>query len=57
MGRGRRLSDTVAFLTAAELAEASAELEAVLAKWHAQSNRDRDGAAAVQLIVHAVRRP
>lgn len=50
-------SDTVAFLTAAELADASAELEAVLAKWRARSDRDRDGTAAVQLIVHAVRRP
>lgn len=50
-------SDTVAFLTADELADAGAELEAVLAKWRAKSNRDREGAAAVQLIVHAVRRP
>lgn len=50
-------SDTVAFLTAAELADASGELEAVLAKWRARSDRDRDGTAAVQLIVHAVRRP
>lgn len=50
-------SDTVAFLTAAELAEASAELEATIAKWHARSDRYRDGAEAVHLIVHAVRRP
>lgn len=50
-------SDTVAFLTAAELAEASAELEAILSKWHARTDRGRDGAEAVQLIVHAVRRP
>jgi DNA-binding transcriptional ArsR family regulator len=50
-------SDTVAFLTADELADAGAELEAVLAKWRAKSNRDREGAAAVQLIVQAVRRP
>ncbi len=50
-------SDTVAFLTAAELAEAGADLEAVLAKWRARSNRDRDDAAAVQLIVHTFRRP
>lgn len=50
-------SDTVAFLTAEELAQASAELEAVIAKWHLRSTRDRDGAEAVQLIVHTVRRP
>lgn len=50
-------SDTVAFLTAAELADASGELEAVLAKWRARSDRDREGTAAVHLIVHAVRRP
>jgi DNA-binding transcriptional ArsR family regulator len=50
-------SDTVAFLTVAELAEASAELEAVIAKWHARSDRDWDATEAIQLIVHTVRRP
>lgn len=49
--------DTLAFLTAPELAEASAELSALLERWHAKSDRSREGAAAVQLIVHALRRP
>jgi predicted transcriptional regulator len=51
-------SDTIAFLTAGELADAGAELEAVISKWH-QRGRDRNRADshAVQLIVHAVRRP
>lgn len=49
--------DTITFLTAAELADASAELEAVLTKWRARSDQDRDGTAAVQLIAHAIRRP
>jgi DNA-binding transcriptional ArsR family regulator len=51
-------SDTIAFLTAAELADAGAELEAVIEKWH-NTGRDRNRAdtRAVQLIVHAVRRP
>ena len=48
--------DTVAYLTVDELAEASAELDAVLRKWHAAGDRDRPGAAAVQFIVHASRR-
>ncbi|WEO77930.1 helix-turn-helix domain-containing protein [Cryobacterium sp. SO2] len=49
--------DTVAYLTVAELAEASAELDAVLRKWHAAGERGRPGAEAVQFIVHAGRRP
>ena len=48
--------DTVAYLTVDELAEASAELDAVLRKWGAAGDRDRPGAAAVQFIVHASRR-
>jgi DNA-binding transcriptional ArsR family regulator len=50
-------SDTVAFLTAAQLAEAGAELEAVIQKWHDLGDRGRASAEAVHLIVHAVRRP
>ncbi|TFD90673.1 ArsR family transcriptional regulator [Cryobacterium lactosi] len=49
--------DTVAYLTVAELVEASAELEAVLHKWHTAGDRGRPGAEAVQFIVHASRRP
>lgn len=47
--------DTAAFLTASQLAEAGAELEAVIEKWHDRSDKNREGAEAVQLIVHAVR--
>ena len=43
--------------TLVELAEAGAELEAVIAKWHERGDRGRAGAEAVHLIVHAVRRP
>ncbi len=50
-------SDTFAFLTATELAEAGAELEAVIEKWRDRGGGDRAGAEAVHLIVHAVRRP
>ncbi|GAB3605288.1 winged helix-turn-helix domain-containing protein [Conyzicola nivalis] len=50
-------ADTLAHLTAAQLAEASAELGAVLEKWHAASNATGEGAEPVQLIVHAFRRP
>ncbi|MGO4783107.1 ArsR/SmtB family transcription factor [Cryobacterium sp. W22_MBD10_FK3] len=48
--------DTVAYLTVAQLSEASAELDAVLQKWHAAGDRGRPGAEAVQFIVHASRR-
>lgn len=48
-------SDTAAFLTAAELAEAGKELEAVIEKWHDRSDKNREGAEAVHMIVHAVR--
>ncbi|HUG51501.1 MAG TPA: helix-turn-helix domain-containing protein [Terrimesophilobacter sp.] len=50
-------SDAFAFLTAAQLAEATAELEAVITKWHDLGDRNHPGAEAVHLIVHAVRRP
>jgi DNA-binding transcriptional ArsR family regulator len=50
-------SDTLAFLTVGELAEASAELGAVLEKWHARGDRSRAGAEPVQLMAHAFRRP
>jgi DNA-binding transcriptional ArsR family regulator len=49
--------DTVAFLTADELAEASAELRAVAEKWHARGERGRPGTEPAQIIVHAFRRP
>ncbi|MGO4105696.1 ArsR/SmtB family transcription factor [Leifsonia sp. YAF41] len=49
--------DTVAYLTAVELAQASAELDAVAEKWHALGDRSRPGTEAVQLMVHAFRRP
>ncbi|RNE59195.1 winged helix-turn-helix domain-containing protein [Cryobacterium tepidiphilum] len=49
--------DTIAYLTAAQLAEASAELQAVAAKWQGRGDRDAEGAAPVQVIVHAFRRP
>ncbi|MFT2817060.1 ArsR/SmtB family transcription factor [Leifsonia sp. A12D58] len=51
--------DGIAFLTAAELAEASAELHALVKKWHALGRAPRDGdteTQPVQLIVHASRR-
>jgi DNA-binding transcriptional ArsR family regulator len=52
------LGDVVAFLTADELAQASAELDALVMKWHAAgSDRDRPGVEPVQLIVHAFRHP
>jgi len=53
----RMSGDTFAFLTAAELAEASAELRAVADKWHERGTRGRPGAEPVQIILHAFRRP
>ena len=50
-------SDIAAYLTPEEFAKASDELQAVLQKWHDRSQRDRDGAEAVQLIIHAMRMP
>ena len=55
--RASTFDDTVAFLTADELAEASAELRAVAEKWHARGDRDRPGTEPAQIIVHAFRRP
>jgi DNA-binding transcriptional ArsR family regulator len=49
--------DTIAYLSAAQLAEASAELQAVAKKWQGNGDRDAAGAAPVQIIVHAFRRP
>jgi predicted transcriptional regulator len=49
--------DTVAFLTAEELAQASGELTAVADKWQSHGVRGRAGTEPVQLIVHAFRRP
>src|SRR5664279_5151118 len=50
-------SDIATFLRANELAEATAELDAVLSKWHTRSDRSRADAQAVYLITHAIRRP
>lgn len=50
-------SDIVAFLTASELAEAAAELTAILSKWHERSDRSRADAEAVYLISRAIKRP
>jgi len=50
-------SDTIAFLTATELAAAAADLDAVLEKWHARGDRTRPDTEAVLLIAHALRRP
>lgn len=50
-------ADTIAFLTAEELAEASTELLSVARKWHERGARGRAGAEPVQIIVHAFRRP
>ena len=49
--------DTVAYLTAAELAQASAELNAVAEKWHSLHDRAHADTEAVQIMVHAFRRP
>lgn len=48
-------SDVIVRLTPAQLAEASAEMDALLEKWAAVA--PTDGAEAAQLIVHALRRP
>jgi predicted transcriptional regulator len=49
--------DALAYLTVDQLAEASAELDALMSRWHAAGERDRPGAEPVQLIAHAFRRP
>jgi DNA-binding transcriptional ArsR family regulator len=55
--RAATSDDTIAFLTADELAEASAELRSVAEKWHAKGERGRPGTEPAQIIVHAFRRP
>ncbi|MEH6781126.1 MAG: helix-turn-helix domain-containing protein [Rhodoglobus sp.] len=50
-------TDMVAFLSSSELAEARQEIDAVLTKWRARSDRERPEAEPVYLISHAVRRP
>jgi DNA-binding transcriptional ArsR family regulator len=50
-------SDSILHLTSGELAELSAELDAVSERWQARSDPDRDGARTVSLIYHAFRRP
>lgn len=55
--RGTASGDSFLHLTAGELQELRAELEALAARWDARSNPDRDGAAPVSFIYHAFRRP
>lgn len=55
--RAATSGDTVAYLTPGQLAEASAELQAVAATWQGRGDRAAEGAAPVQIIVHAFRRP
>lgn len=55
--RGTSSSDSNLHLTAAELQEMRAELEALAARWSERSDPDRDGAELVTLIYHAFRRP
>ncbi|WP_218566107.1 ArsR/SmtB family transcription factor [Vallicoccus soli] len=50
-------SDAVLHLTAAELGELRADLEALGARWEARSDPDRPGAEAVTLVYQAFRRP
>jgi DNA-binding transcriptional ArsR family regulator len=50
-------ADVFAHLTQQQLDEAGRELEAVLTKWADAGRRDTEGAVAVQLIAHALRRP
>ena len=49
-------SDTLLHLTVEELAELKADLDAVFDRWTERSHPDTDGAAAINLIVHAFRR-
>ena len=50
-------SDVFLHLTSGELAELSAELDALAERWQARSDPERDGARTVSLIYHAFRRP
>ena len=55
--RGTSSSDSTLHLTATELQELRAELEALAARWRARSDPGREGAELVTLIYHAFRRP
>ncbi|WP_341718198.1 helix-turn-helix domain-containing protein [Micromonospora sp. FIMYZ51] len=55
--RGTANSDRGYHLTAEELGELRAELEALAARWQQRSNADRADARLVTLIYHAFRRP
>jgi DNA-binding transcriptional ArsR family regulator len=55
--RGTSSSDSHLHLTATELQELRAELEALAARWAARSDPDREGAEVVTLMYHAFRRP
>ena len=55
--RGAVSSDALLHLTADELSELRADLEALDARWQARSRPDRDGSRPVTLIYHAFPRP
>jgi DNA-binding transcriptional ArsR family regulator len=55
--RGTSSSDSNLHLTATELQELRAELEALAARWAERSDPDREGAEVVTLMYHAFRRP
>jgi DNA-binding transcriptional ArsR family regulator len=54
--RGTSSSDSLLHLTAAELQELRAELEALSSRWNARSGPGRPDAKPVSLIYHAFRR-
>ncbi len=54
--RGTASSDQILHLTAEELQELRADLEALGERWQARSDPDRGGTATVLLIYHAFRR-
>jgi DNA-binding transcriptional ArsR family regulator len=55
--RGTASSDSILHLTADELVELRADLEALAARWEARSDPDRADARPVSLIYHAFRWP
>ncbi|MFI7025831.1 helix-turn-helix domain-containing protein [Micromonospora sp. NPDC049900] len=55
--RGTASSDNAYHLTAAQLRELRADLEALAARWRERSDPDRADARPVTLIYHAFRRP
>ena len=55
--RGSASGDAVLHLTARQLQELRADLEALVARWEARSDAGREGAEAVLLLHHAFRRP